>query len=82
MLGKIEGRKKRGRQRLDGITDSMDMNWDKLREMVRDREAQCASVHRVTTSQTKLGDSTTTVNDKTGFEEQFRGLGGGQFVFK
>ena len=82
MLGKIEGRKKRGRQRLEGITDSMDMNWDKLREMVRDREAQCAAVHRVTTSQTKLGDPKTTVNDKTGFEKQFRGLGGGQFVFK
>ena len=38
MLGKIEGRKKRGRQRLDGITDSMDMNWDKLQETVRDRQ--------------------------------------------
>ena len=59
MLGKIEGRRIRGRQRLrwlDGITDSLDMNLVKLREIVRVREAWHAAVHGVTKSQTQLGD--------------------------
>ena len=57
MLGKIEGRRRRGRQRmrrLDGITDSLDMSLSKFREMVIDREAWHAVVHGVTKSQTQL----------------------------
>ena len=68
MLGKIEGRRRRGHQRIrwpDGMADAMDMNLGKLWEMVRDREAWPAAVHGVTRSQTQLSNWTTTTQENS-----------------
>ena len=59
MLGKTEGRRRRGQQRmrwLDGIINPMDMNLSKLQEIIKDREARCAAIHGVPKNQTPLSD--------------------------
>ena len=74
MLGKIEGRRKKGQQRmrwLDGITDSMGMNLGKLQEMVMDREAWRAAVHGVAKSWTRLSDSTCSKEIKFSMPQAF-----------
>ena len=79
MLGKTEGKRRRGRQRmrrLDGITPSMDMSLSKLREIVKDREGRHAAVHGVTNSLTQFSDRTTIIQQLFTGEPYFKaGLG-------